>query len=363
MMLFNYNRQDEKFNDLIDEAVFFAASEMENKVIENKDERLKNLNYGIAQYCTENTKVAGIFEDKGLEAMKDPRVFKCNDVLENYNVVLAEIINSVLPMVANRDLSNYLAEVRQIGWGETAQFVIKSNELYKVNEIAEGVNRGVLQPIYDDMVTVNTRKTEVAAAIDWYPVAAGVYDFGDFGLRYAKSFEAYIFLKVIRNMAAATSALGAAYSASGFTNANWVTLAQRVSAANGGAGVYAIGTLAALSQVYPSAVGLQYGLGAKIAEDGYLNKYNGVTLIPVDQVFMPDGAVNTTGAFSIPDNIIYFVAADAYKPVKIVFEGESSVVERDPDYTPDRTYRIRIQEYVGVEAIVGSKFGTLTLGA
>lgn len=79
------------------------------------------------------------------------------------------------------------------------------------------------------------------------------------------------------------------------------------------------------------------------------------------QIFTPDGAVNTTGTFALPDNIIYFVAADAYKPVKIVFEGNSSVVERDPDYTPDRTYRIRIQEYVGVSAIVGSKFGTMTL--
>lgn len=355
--MYNFNRGTDAFNDIVEEAVFFASAQLNNQAIENKDARLLELNKAIVSYALEGTR----YEGMGLEAMKDPRVQKNNDVLENYNVVVAEIINAILPMVASKDYSRYLADVRQVGWGETALFKIKSNELYKVNEIAEGVNRGVLQPIYDNEVTVNPRKTEVAAFIDWYPVAAGVFDWGDFGIRYAKSFEAYIFLKVIVGMTSATSELGSAYSASGFSSNNWTKLIQRVSAANGNAPVYAIGTLAALNQVYPDAVGLQYGLGEKIAEDGYLDKYLGAKLIPVDQVFMPDGAVNTTGAFSIPDDVIYFVAADAYKPVKIVFEGNSSVVERDPDYTPDRTYRIRIQERVGVQAIVGSKFGTLTL--
>lgn len=361
LKMFNYNKKDEAFNDLIDESVFFAAAQLNGEVIANKEARLEELNKGMVKYALTGTRYESLYESIGLEAMKDPRVQKNNDVLENYNAVIAEIINAVLPMVASKDFARYFADVKQVGWGDTARFEIKSNELYKVNEIAEGVNRGVLQPIYNNEITVNTKVTEVAASIDWYPVAAGVFDWGDFGLRYAKSFEAYLFLKIIACMTSATSELGGAYSASGFTSTNWTTLMQRVSAANGGAAVYAIGTLAALNQIYPSAVGLQYGLGEKIAEDGYLDKYLGAKLIPVDQVFTPDGAVNTTGAFALPDDIIYFVAADTYKPCKIVFEGNSSIVERDPDHAPDRTYNIRIQEHVGAAAIVGSKFGTLTL--
>lgn len=359
--MFSYNKGTEAFNDIIEEAVCFAAAQLENKSIENKEERLKNLNFSAIQYAAENTRVAEIVEKEGLNAVKNPRVYKCTEFLENYNVILAETINSVLPMVASRDFSEYFAEIRQVGWGETAQFVIKSNELYKVNEIAEGVNRGVLQHIYDNMVTVNTKKTEVAASVDWYPVAAGIFDLGEFGLRYAKSYEAYLFLKVIAALTAGISGLGQAYNATGFSDSNWITLAQRVSAANGGAAVYAIGTLTALSNVLPAQVGLQYGLGQEIAKDGFLKNYKGVSIIPVDQIFTPDGAVNTTGAFALPDDKIFFVAADTYKPVKVVFEGTSSVVERDPDYTPDRTYRIRIQERVGVAAIVGSKSAMMTL--
>lgn len=275
MTMFNYNRREDEFNDLVDEAVFFAAAQLNNEAVANKEERIKNHNVALMKYITNGTRMEAAFADKGLDLAKDPRFFKNTEVLENFNVVVAEVINSVLPMVSSQDFANYLAEVRQIGWGDTARFIVKSNELYKVNEIAEGVNRGVLQPLFNNEVTVDTRKTEVAASIDWYQVAAGVMDLGDFGLRYARSFEGYLFLKIVAAMTSATSQLGGAYSAGGFSNANWTTLVQRVSAANGGAPVYAIGTLAALNQVYPAAVGLQYGLGEEMAKTGYLDKYLG----------------------------------------------------------------------------------------
>lgn len=360
MKLFNYVKGSEEFNDIIDEIVSFAAAELANEKIENKDARLRTLNESIVAYATKGTRFEQLFAEKGLEAMKDPRVQKNNDVLENYNAIIEQSITSILPMVTNEQYMDIFAEIRQIGWGDTAKFNVTSNELYKVNEVAVGVNRGVLQPIYDNEFTVLTKKYEIAASIDFYPVAAGVYDWGSFGIRAAKSFGAFIFAKVIKTMTAATSQISSAYSATGFSNANWTALVEKVSAANGGAGVYAIGTLSALNQVIPSTTGLQYGLGEEVAKIGYLNKYMGCTLIPIDQVLVP-GTVNTTATLALPNNIIYFVAADAYKPVKIVFEGESLLAERDPDHTPDRTYRIRLQIMMGIDSVVGSKHGTLTL--
>ena len=360
--MYNYNRSaEELFNDVVDEVIYFAAAQLEGKKVENSEERIKNLNYNMVKYAVTDTKAEKIFEADGLDAMRNPKVYKNDDVLNNYNAIMTEIINPLLPMVASKDFARYFAEVRQIGWGDTARFIVKSNELYKVNEIAEGVNRGVLQPIFNNEFTVNTKKTEVAASVDWYQVAAGVMDWGDFGLRYAKSFEAYIFLEILAALTSATNSLGGAYQVSGFSQNNWSNMVQRVSAANGGAPVYALGTLNALNQVYPTSVGLQYGLGEEIAKKGFLDRYMGATLVPINQIFQPLGAVNTTGAFGIPDDVIYFIAADQNAPVKIVYEGDSSVVERDPDYTPDRTYRIRIQIRVGVAAVVGSKFGTMTL--
>lgn len=361
MKFYDFKSNGAAFDDLIAETRSFAADYLEKKTPADKDNRIKELNKGIIKYCAADTAVEKFFAEDDLSALKNPMVTNNANFQANFNVVLAEIVNSILPMVVNYDYSKYLAEVRQVGWGETALFKVRSNELYKVNEVAEGVNRGVLQHIYDNEFTVNARKWEIASSVDWYPVAAGVYDFGDFGLRAARSFEADIFVKTMNAVTAGVTSLGDAYSASGFTNANWTTLVQRVSAANGGAAVYAIGTLAALNQIYPSAVGLQYGLGEELVKKGHLDSYLGARLIPIDQVFTNDGAVNTTGTFLLPDDKIIFIAADQYAPVKIVFEGTSSFVERDPDYSTDRTYAVRIHEKYGVSAIVGSKYAMLDL--
>ena len=360
MTMFSYTHGTENFNAIVDETVLFADAYLNNKAIENKETRLYNLNYNIAQYCAEGTRVQKIFEAKGLEALNDPHVVRDRDFTANFDAVLAQIINPILPMVSNFDMVRFLADVRQIGYGDTARFVIRSNELYKVNEIAEGVNRGVLQPIHNDEVTVNPRPIEIAAEIEWYHMAAGVMDFGDWGLRVARSFEHYIFLKVVGALTSGITKLGAAYSATGFSNQNWTNLAQRVSAVNGNSEVFAIGSLAALGNAIPTQAGLQYGLGEKIAEQGFLDKYLGTRLIVLDQA-LKFNTVNTTAEFALPNDMIYFLPVYGDKPVKLVYEGDNILVERDAHQTPDKTYRVRIQERVGVAAIVGSKIASLKL--
>ena len=361
MMTFNYNKSDNPvFNDIVDEIVFFSTEQLEGRSVADKESRMKSLNESICRYATEGTRAEAKFAAKGLDAFKDPTVTRNSDVRENFNAVIAEVINAVVPTVVSKTYSRYLAEVRQIGWGETGRFIVRSNELFKVNEIAEGVNRGVLQPIYDTEYTVNCKTTEIATSIDWYSVAAGVFDWGDFGYRAGRSFEGYVMLKIIASMTAATDVMGPAYSAAGIDTENWTNIVDRVSSANGGAAVYGIGTLNALNQVYPSVVGLQYGLGQEIAKEGFLDKYLGARLIPIDQVTVP-GTINTTAQLAIPTNVIFVVAADMYKPVKIVFEGDSVVVDWIPEETTDKTYAIRIQTKLGVAAICGSKFGTITL--
>lgn len=362
MTMYNYHKnEDVTFNDIIDEVLMFTAARAEGKTIENHEARMFSLNEAIARYAVQDApRAAAKFEAEGLKCFKSPMVTKNQNVREAYNAIISEVITAVMPAVSSKAYANYLAEVRQIGWGDTAVFRVKSNELFKVNEIAEGVNRGVLQPIYDNEYTVNTKTTEIATSIDWYAVAAGVFDWGDFGYRAGKSFEGYVMLKIIAAMTAATELMGPAYSAAGVDVDQWTTLVDRVSAANGGAAVYGIGTLAALNKVAPATVGYQYQIGAEMVKDGYLDRYLGQRLIPIDQVMVP-GTVNTTAQLAVPTNVIFVIAADSFKPVKIVYEGNETVVEWIPEETTDKTYAIRIQTKIGVAAMVGSKFGTLTL--
>lgn len=362
-MTFNYNQSDEAiFNDIVDGALESVKLHMEGTKDRKAYEELQSdLNKNIAKYLTADTRFAAQCETEGSAILKNPNVTKSKDVREKFDAVIAEIINTVIPTTTSYKFGDEFMEVRQIGWGDTARFLISSNDLFQVNEIAEGIRRATLQPIFNNEVAVNCGPIEIATSIDWYAVAAGNFDWGQFGFRAGRSFEGYIMLKAIAALLSSAPAEGSSpYAQAGINNIQWTTLAERVSSANGGSDVYALGTLTALSQVYPSVTGLQYGLGQKIAEEGHLDRYLGVRLVPIDNYIIP-GTINTSAALGIPQNVIIMVAADAYKPVKVVFEGNSVSVEWDPNYTTDKTYRVNIQMRIGVAAIVGSVAGFITL--
>lgn len=361
-MTFNYHQSDETiFNDIVDGALesvkLFSEGVKDRKAY---DELQKDLNSNIAKYLTDGTRFSALCDKEGSAVLKNPNVTKNTAIRDKFDGVIAEIINTVIPTTTSRRFGEEFMEIHQIGWGDTARFLISSNDLFQVNEIAEGIRRATLQPIFNNEVTVNCGPIEIATSIDWYQVAAGNFDWGNFGFRAGRSFEGYIMLKAIAAFLSSAPTTGSPYAVAGINNKQWTTLAERVSSANGGADVYALGTLAALGQVYPSVAGLQYGLGEEISKEGKLDRYLGVRLVPIDNYLIP-GTVNTVAALGVPQNLIIMVAADAYKPVKVVFEGSSVSVEWVPEQTTDKTYRISVQMRIGVAAIVGSVCGVITL--
>ena len=195
--------------------------------------------------------------------------------------------------------------------------------------------------------------------IDWYPFASGVFDMANFMLKIARSFEAYIFIKAVKGMATATSRFGAAYTVNGVSVQNWGTLKQRVSAANGGMSVIAIGTEIALSNCSLGG-NYQVQIGEEMNKVGYLDQYLGVPLIGLKNVLYP-GTTNSSADLVLPDNRIYMIPVAGAKPVKIVFEGNEVSVMFNPSETSDVRLGLTITMRVGIAAICGPKYGTVTL--
>lgn len=50
-----------------------------------------------------------------------------------------------------------------------------------------------------------------------------------------------------------------------------------------------------------------------------------------------------------------------YKPVKVVFEGNSVTVQKNPNEMADHTYCMWVDLMVGCDVVVGSKFGGIVL--
>lgn len=232
-------------------------------------------------------------------------------------------------------------------------------------DVAEGQNRGNAQTTYNTEYTITARPKQISVKVNWYHVASNKFDFGKFGVKIAKSFESYIQNAVIRGMMnAVTNAadLGiGGYAKIGASKANWIDLAQKVSAANGGADVYALGTLSALGKVIPDDAGFRFMSDDDLVTKGYLPVYNQVPCFELKQAILPTTLNGANPTLIVPDNYIYFIPMSFNKPVKVAFEGNTVTVTTDPTHTADAHLGLTITMRIGVDTIVGSKFGVLTV--
>lgn len=71
--------------------------------------------------------------------------------------------------------------------------------------------------------------------------------------------------------------------------------------------------------------------------------------------------INGTPEVIVPDDIIYMLPMGMYKPVKVVIEGNTVTINQDPMYAADHTYGMTVTMHLGVDCVVGSKFGAIHL--
>lgn len=354
--------------DIVEGALSLARQTYEGKKDADYNSKNAFICGQMALYALEGSRFASRLDGITDEAAKneaarklfeEPMVNTNTGIRSNFDLILSQVITAINPEVSNEIFSGLIAETRQIGYGDTAVFQLESNDLFAVKEIAEGVRRGVDQPMWDDEVTVHPTPATIDTHIDWYPFAAGRFDMGYFAVKIAKSFAAYIFAKTVKGLTAATTAFGAAYSANGVSVQNWGTLRQRVQAANGGMKVIAVGTPIALSNCAITG-NYQVAIGDEMTKVGYISTYLQTPLMAIDNVMVP-GTVNSTGQLLLPDDRIYMIPVAGDKPVKIVFEGNQTTVTDNPEDCSDLRYGVHVKIRVGVACVAGSKFGTIIL--
>lgn len=281
---------------------------------------------------------------------------------ETFNNILSQIITPIIPAMISAEFMDF-ADIANIGWGDTARFQVKSNDIYYVTRIAEGVLSGSVQRVYNDELTVNPEPYNIKTTVDWYQVAAGIFDLGEFVYRIGISFSAYVTQMVIDAITNyITANASTSYVVNGFSTLTFARLAEILRAANGGARVRAYGTLAALSTIIPEAsayTGLREGLGEEWSKVGYIGVYKDVDLMRIPQILLPN-TVNTTPLVGIPDTTVYLMADGGHKPVKLVFEGSAITIDIIPTESPDKEMGISVTHRMGMTFVAASKMGAVT---
>lgn len=238
--------------------------------------------------------------------------------------VLAAIDRDVLEPIyfdVLNDVGMGLMQWEAIPFGGTKEIVIKSNDVFVIEDSAWGSGKSTTKNyLYAKSLTLNPTMYSCNATIKWYQDVVT----GDAGRYYAaiiNGLYSKIYAKLIRTLNAAidttTGNIPAGLTADTYDTQNWLTITDKLAAANGVRvdNLMAIGTRSALSHLLPvdgqggAIVGLQYGLGKEWFENGFLPNAGGVDLFPVSPVIVPGTQNSTLDTIDTGDNI--FVLAKA----------------------------------------------------
>lgn len=382
---FGLNKNSREFNGLDDKAKVLVESGVEavRKYAAEKANTAKKKNFmallsgvdssdrksfndsvveKIAKYSAEK---AGIdVSNFELKCVADPSVNKRTVFRETFNLILAQIMSPIVPAMVSAEFMDF-ADVANIAWGDTARFKVNSNDVFFVHRQAEGVLQGSVQRLYNDELTVNPEPYSIKTTVDWYQVAAGQFDIGEFVFKVGYSFNAYITQMIVAAITAnITAGTPSAYFVNGFSTLTFTRLAEILRAANGGAKVHAFGTLAALSNIRPEGAAngvanMQMQLGEEWSKTGYVGTYMDVDLIRIPQILLPN-TVNVAPLVGIPDSTVYMFADGGYKPVKLVFEGSAVTIDVIPTESPDKEMGIQVTSRFGHTFVAASKYGAIT---
>ena len=289
--------------------------------------------------------------------------------------IYTEIINPILPRVFSEAVSIF-ADVYEIGFGETQEITIGSNDIVIFNDDAHGAYRSKPRNyFYDRTYTLNPQPKTAQINAKWVQLVANNADFGRFFANIASGMYAKTMGMWNSAMTAAvadTSLVPSNLSVT-FSTQNWVKVANRLSAVNSTpiSNQIAFGSYPALAQVLPTEVtgstnvnmdaAIATLLGSDYVRAGYLGEYMAVRLMPLVDVVIP-GTQNTTVDTMLSDSTIYMMSGNGRKPMAIgMFGSDPLELTVDPYAAGDMSIGLSLTYNIDVVSVFADHIACITV--
>ena len=286
-----------------------------------------------------------------------------------------EILTPILPRVYSEAVSVF-ADVVEVGFGETYALSISSNDIPVFQDSAWGASRSVPRNrFYSKDYTLNPQPRTAQINAKWTQLVGNNVDFGQFfanisaGL-YAKTMGMW---NAAMTAAIADTSLVPSNLSVVFSNQNWMTLANRLSAVNSTqiSNLFATGNAVALSKVLPTQVtgstnvnmdaAIATLLGADYTRTGYLGEFLSVRLMPLVDAIVP-GTQNTTVETILNPTKVFMMAGNGRKPLTIGYNRDTPItLEVDPSKAGDQEIAVNMTIALDSVAVFESHIGVVTV--
>lgn len=272
---------------------------------------------------------------------KDIRDGKCNGLFTLVEEILAR---TIVEGFQGDEYFNALVDFRNVALGDKNIFVTEDSNLFVVADAADGtqgIRRQRLGGVSETSIPTSFKVVRIYEELN--RVLSGQVDFNHFINKVAESFSKKLLddTYALWSTATADNFGGTTYfpTAGAYDEDALLDLIAHVEAAAGGKSATILGSKKALRNLMPSIESID--AHNDMYHMGYVGSFYGNKVVATPQRHK----VNST-EFVFPDNVLTVIAGDD-KPIKCVYEGQSTILMGDPMTNRDFT-----QEY-----LYGEKYG------
>lgn len=277
---------------------------------------------------------------------KDIRDGKCVGLFALIEEILSR---TIVDGLQNDDYFMSLVDFRNVALGDKNIFEIEDNDLFVIADAADGtqgIRRQRLGGV--SQTSIPTAFKVVRIYEEMNRVLSGQVDFNHFISKVSESFRKKLLDDVYTLWSTATSDNfgGATYfpAAGAYDEDALLDLIAHVEAAAGGKPATIIGTKKALRNLKESIQ--SDGAKDELHTMGYYGQFFGTPVVATPQRHK----VNST-EFIFPDNMLTVIAGDS-KPIKVVYEGQSTVLMGNPAENRDFTHEYLYGEKYGMGIVL-----------
>lgn len=244
--------------------------------------------------------------------------------------IISALVDTVLPDALIQSTGMY-ADVRAIGFGDSASFEVKPRDLFLVSKHGRSQRTAQAQKQFNGMVTLVPELREMTVEVSLYKVLSGKESLSDFVAKAVRSLEVEMARDVYTTFNSSMNLLDNAgddlLRVAGYTQSDLISLGQKVSSWNGGQKAMIVGTQLALQNILPADANYRYTLESDFVKLGYIQNVFGFDVMLLPQV----ADFRTPFKTLLDDTKIYVVSPSANKLVKLVLEG-STMANVDSTY-------------------------------
>lgn len=259
------------------------------------------------------------------------------------------LLDAVYPYIFDNKLFNTIAEVHYAGFGDTFQIDLKNQSLYKVSKLGRRQNHALTQEKQDTSVSINTDRYAVTTISNLPKILLGESMLAEDIMTAGMSMLAKVYELVLLEFKEKTEAvtIPALFTEGAFSEKSFLEDLKVVKSYSGNTTPLLFGDTIALKTLLPENTNTRIDLQDMYNTVGYLDMWNGHSVVGFDAVASNDGEY---GILGLEQNRLYGIAPTGKKIIHVAL-GSTSVKLDDGSNSANQGVLNTVSQEIGVELV------------